>query len=78
MMGFFYMIIYVMKSYGYLFGVIKVVKDTRHDEVFVERNNHVIIRNNRYLCDYDELVAIARSLGVNPWQYTLMEDIKNG
>ncbi len=54
---------YIMKTYGYLFGFIKLIKDTHHDEVFIERNGVVIIRNNLYLHTYDELVAIARELG---------------
>ena len=52
-----------MKCYGYLFGFIRLIKDTHHDEVFIERNGVVIIRNNLYLHSYDELVAIARELG---------------
>ncbi len=52
-----------MKSYGYLFGFIRLIKDTHHDEVFIERNNVVVIRNNTWLYSYDELVAIARELG---------------
>lgn len=55
-----------MICYGYLFDELKLIKDTHHDEVFVERNGHVIIRNNQYLVSYAELVAIARELGVNP------------
>ena len=62
-----------MKSYGYLFGVLKLIKDTHHDEVFVEKNNHVIIRNNLYLLDYMELVALARSLGVIVHCFTLID-----
>lgn len=53
-----------MKCYGYLFGFIKLIKDTHHDEVFIERNGVVIIRNGRYLHTYNELVAIARELGL--------------
>jgi len=63
-----------MEIYGYLFGVIRVIKDTHRDEVFIEANSHVIIRNNIYLLDYWELVAIARSLGVNPGRYTIIEE----
>ena len=62
-----------MKSYGYLFGVLKLIKDTHHDEVFVEANNHIIIRNGCYLVDYSDLVAIARSQGVKPWRFTLID-----
>ena len=61
-----------MNSYGYLFGVLKLMKDTHHDEVYVEANNHVIIRNNRYLLDYDELVALARDEGVRLHNFTLI------
>ena len=53
----------IMKSYGYLFGFIKLIKDTHHDEVFIEKNNTVIMRNNIWLYDYKGLVAIARELG---------------
>jgi len=63
-----------MRMYGYLFGVIKLLKDTHRDEVFVEKNGHVIIRNNLRLVDYDDLIAIARSLGVNPYRLTLLEE----
>lgn len=52
-----------MKGYGYLFGFIRLIKDTHHDEVFIERNNVVIMRNNTWLYDYEGLVAIARELG---------------
>ena len=51
-----------MQSYGYLFGFIKLIKDTHHDEVFIEKNNTVIIRNNRCLLTDEELVAIANEL----------------
>ena len=54
---------FIMKCYGYLFGFIRLIKDTHHDEVFIERNGVVIIRNNLYLHSYDELVAIANELG---------------
>ena len=53
----------IMKSYGYLFGFIRLIKDLHHDEVFIEQNNVVIMRNNTWLYDYDGLVAIARELG---------------
>lgn len=64
-----------MKSYGYLFGVLKLIKDTHHDEVYVEANNHVIIRNNKYLLDYQELVALAREEGVRLYHFTLIGDV---
>ena len=65
-----------MKTYGYLFGVIRAIEDTHHDEVFIEANGHVIVRNGRQLCSYMELVAIARSLGVNPWALTLLDEVE--
>lgn len=65
--------IYVMIIYGYLFGVIRILKDTHHDECFIEANGHVIIRNNRRIVEYHELVAIARSLNVNPWRLTIID-----
>lgn len=55
----------VMFCYGYLFGFIKLIKDTHHDEVFIERTQQVVMRNNRWLLDYQELLAIARELGYN-------------
>ena len=53
----------IMKGYGYLFGFIRLIKDIHHDEVFIERNNVVVMRNNTWLYDYNGLVAIARELG---------------
>lgn len=53
----------IMRCYGYLFGFIRLIKDIHHDEVFIEANDVVIIRNNQFLYDYDGLVAIARELG---------------
>jgi len=52
-----------MICYGYLFGFIKLIKDTHHDEVFIEKTQLVVMENNRWLYDYKELVAIARKLG---------------
>lgn len=52
-----------MKSYGYLFGFIRLVKDTHRDEVFIERNNVVVMQNNHWLYSFTELIAIARELG---------------
>lgn len=51
-----------MKSYGYLFGFIRLLKDTHHDEVFIEKTGLVLIRNNQWLFSYSELLAIAREL----------------
>lgn len=55
-----------MKSYGYLFGKIRLVKDLHHDEVFIEENGIVLIRNNQWLLSHKELLAIAREMGI--WQ----------
>ena len=52
-----------MMTYGYLFGFIKLVKDTHHDEVFIEKNGVVIIENSRWRHTFPELLAIARELG---------------
>lgn len=52
-----------MICYGYLFGFIKLIKDTHHDEVFIERTQQIVMENNRWLYDYQELVAIANELG---------------
>ena len=51
-----------MMCYGYLFGFLKLIKDTHHDEVFIEKNSMVIIRNNRWLLSHEELIAIANEL----------------
>lgn len=52
-----------MFCYGYLFGFIKLIKDSHHDEVFIEQTQQVVMRNNIWLHDYKELLAIARTLG---------------
>ena len=49
-----------MFSYGYLFGFIRLIKDSHHDEVFIERNGVVVMQNGIWLLTYDELIAIAR------------------
>lgn len=49
-----------MFCYGYLFGFVKLVKDSHHDEVFIESNGLVIIENGRWRHSYGELIAIAR------------------
>lgn len=54
----------IMKCYGYLFGFIELKKDTHHDEVFIERNGVVIIRNNQWLLTPKELREIGRELGL--------------
>lgn len=51
-----------LQCYGYLFGKLKLIKDTHHDEVFIEKTNHIILQNNRWLYDYYELVAIANEI----------------
>ena len=50
-----------MKTYGYLFGYIKLIKDTHHDEVFIKDNGLVVMRNGIWQHTYEELVAIARA-----------------
>ena len=52
-----------MKCYGYLFGCVKLIKDTHHDEVFIEKNGVVVMENNIWKYDYNGLLAIARELG---------------
>jgi len=51
-----------LQCYGYLFGKIKLIKDLHHDEVFIEKNSMVIIRNNQWLLTDAELIAIANEL----------------
>lgn len=51
-----------LQCYGYLFGKIRLIKDNHHDEVFIEATNHVIMQNNCWLYDYDELLAIANEI----------------
>ena len=51
-----------MQCYGYLFGKIRLIKDTHHDEVFIDKTSEVIIRNNRWLVNHEELVAIANEI----------------
>jgi len=62
-----------MKCYGYLFGVIKLIKDSHRDEVFVESNGHVVIRNSLRLVTYSDMVAIARELGIDPYRLTIID-----
>jgi len=54
--------VYIMKGYGYLFGRIRLIKDTHHDEVFIEETGVVLMRNNQWLFTYRELVAIANEM----------------
>ena len=51
-----------LQCYGYLFGKIKLIKDTHHDEVFIEKTNHVIMQNNCWLYDFQGLLAIAKEI----------------
>lgn len=72
-----------MKTYGYLFGFIRLIKDSHHDEVFIESTQLVVMENNRWLYSDKELLAIAISLGLNNvtilnWNELLKEDINNG
>ena len=57
---------------GYLFGVIPVIHDTHRDETFIEQNGIIIIRNGHQLLDYNELIHVARELGVKPYKMTLI------
>ncbi len=57
-----------MMTYGYLFGFIRLIKDTHHDEVFIEKTDHVIMRNNIWLYDFHGLKALAMELGYNPYK----------
>jgi len=50
-----------MFTYGYLFGYLKLIKDSHHDEVFIEQNGLVVIENGVWRHTPRELVAIARA-----------------
>ena len=72
-----------MKTYGYLFGFIRLIKDSHHDEVFIESTQLVVMENDRWLYSDKELLAIAISLGLDKvtilnWYELLKEDINNG
>lgn len=72
-----------MKTYGYLFGFIRLIKDSHHDEVFIESTQLVVMENDRWLYSDKELLAIAISLGlynvtILDWNELLKEDINNG
>lgn len=72
-----------MKTYGYLFGFLRLIKDSHHDEVFIESNQQIVMENNRWLYSDKELLAIAISLGlynvtILNWNELLKEDINNG
>lgn len=49
-----------MFCYGYLFGFIKLIKDSHRDEVYIEQNGLVIIENGIWRHTHSELIAIAR------------------
>ncbi len=51
-----------LQCYGYLLGTIKLIKDTHRDEVFIEKTQLVIMRNNIWLYEDWELVAIANKI----------------
>ena len=51
-----------MKTYGYLLGKLKLIKDTHHDEVFIEKTGLIVMMNNIWLFDSWELVAIAKDI----------------
>ena len=55
-----------MQNYGRLFGFICLIKDNRHDEVFIERTQQIVMRNNIWLFTTKELREIARPLGYTP------------
>jgi hypothetical protein len=57
-----------MMTYGYLYGFIRLIKDTHHDEVFIEQTNHVIMRNNQWLYSRNGLKKLAMELGYNPYR----------
>lgn len=72
-----------MKTYGYLFGFIRLIKDSHHDEVFIESTQLVVMENDRWLYSDKELLAIAISLGlynvtILNWNELLKEDMNNG
>ena len=48
--------------YGYLLGRVKLIKDTHRDEVFIEKTQLVVMRNNIWFYSDTELVAIANSI----------------
>ena len=71
-----------MKTYGYLFGFIRLIKDSHHDEVFIESTQLVVMENDRWLYSDKELLAIAISLGlynvtILNWNELLKEDMNN-
>lgn len=51
-----------MKTYGYLLGKIKLIKDTHHDEVYIEKTGLIVMMNNIWLFSSCELVAIANDI----------------
>ena len=61
-----------MKTYGFLFGYVCLIKDTHHDEVFIERTNVVVMRNNQWLHNRKELQQIIDESGFRPSKLTRM------
>lgn len=55
-----------LKNYGKLYGFIELIKDTHHDEVFIQKTDTVVIRNNKWLYSNKELREIAYELGLRP------------
>ena len=51
-----------LRCYGYFLGKIKLIKDTHHDEVFIDNNGVIVMENGRWLYDYTGLVAIANEI----------------
>lgn len=56
------MIIMSLQCYGYLFGKIKLIKDTHLDEVYIEHYGIIVMQNNVWCYSYSDLVAIANEL----------------
>ena len=51
-----------LQCYGYLLGTIKLIKDNHRDEVFIEKTQLIVMRNNIWLYEDWELVAIANKI----------------
>ena len=50
------------QCYGWILGKIKLIRDTHRDEVFIEENGLVVMRNNILFYEPQELVAIANEI----------------
>ena len=61
-----------MQSYGKLFGILPLIKDNHHDEVFIEKTGTVVMRNNQWLYSRLELEAITVNdcEAFKPWKST--------